>query len=66
MIILHDTFCQQPEFYGSTSFDDKAYSVAKERKVGRYVRIFPVAYKTLRKFKGCLKAEVYGIPYLRK
>ena len=61
-------FCQQPEFYGSTSFGDKAYSVAKERKVGRYVRIFPVAYETpsLAKFKGCLKAEVYGIPYLRK
>ncbi|KAJ7393155.1 hypothetical protein OS493_006121 [Desmophyllum pertusum] len=49
----------RPEFYGGGKI---TYSTAKERKVGRFIRIFPMSYKN----KVCMKMEVYGEPYISK
>ncbi|CAH3036766.1 unnamed protein product, partial [Pocillopora meandrina] len=50
----------KPEFYGSTSARAKpVYSEAKERKLGQYVRIYPVASKN----RVCMKVEVYGYAF---
>lgn len=56
----------QPEFYGGKNENDKVYSVARERKVGRYVRIFPHGFKLDRTGRLCMKVEIYGNPYLRE
>ena len=56
----------QPEFYGGKNENDKVYSVAGERKVGRYVRIFPYGFKLDRTGRLCMKVEIYGNPYLRE
>ena len=56
----------QPEFYGGKNENDKVYSVARERKVGRYVRIFPYGFKLDRTGRLCMKVEIYGNPYLRE
>ena len=56
----------QPEFYGGENENDKVYSVARERKVGRYVRIFPYGFKLDRTGRLCMKVEIYGNPYLRE
>ena len=56
----------QPEFYGGKNENDKVYSVARERKVGRYVRIFPYGFKLDRTGRLCVKVEIYGNPYLRE
>ena len=56
----------QPEFYGGKKEKEKVYSVARERKVGRYVRIFPYGFKLDRTGRLCMKVEIYGNPYLRE
>ena len=62
------TFYLQPEFYGGKSPDEIAYSKAKERKAGRYVKIYPLTFVTKKSkhHSACLKAEVYGSRYLSK
>ena len=60
------TFQLQPEFYGGGSYKEKVYSVAKQRRVGRYVRIFPYDAKRDRGDFLCMQIEIYGVPYLSK
>ncbi|XP_022793981.1 latent-transforming growth factor beta-binding protein 4-like isoform X2 [Stylophora pistillata] len=50
----------RPEFHGGISASALIYSNAKERKVGQYVRIFPVSFMA----KICMKIEIYGHPYI--
>lgn len=56
----------QPEFYAGKSAKEIAYSEAKERKVGRFVKIYPVSYvaKKSKHHSACMKVEIYGNPYL--
>ena len=63
------TLYLQPEFYGGKYAKEIAYSIAKERKVGRYVKIYPVSFESKKPKSGgspCTKVEIYGAPYLRK
>jgi len=52
----------KPEFFGGKSADQIIYSEAKERKVGQYVKIFPVSFKNW----PCMKVEVYGESYISR
>ena len=59
---IFETFLFQPEFYGGKKASEIAYSTAAERKLGQYVRIFPMSYEN----RACMKVEVFGKPYIGK
>ena len=58
------TFELQPEFFGGGSYKEKVYSDAKQRRVGRHVRIFPFDTKQDEVDFLCMQVEIYGVPYL--
>ncbi|XP_078373014.1 uncharacterized protein LOC144656640 [Oculina patagonica] len=50
----------KPEFYGGENAKEIVYSSAEERKVGYFVRIFPMTFENA----ACMKVKVFGEPYI--
>ncbi|KAL9970967.1 hypothetical protein ACROYT_G023438 [Oculina patagonica] len=50
----------KPEFYGGKNATEIVYRKAEERKVGQFIRIFPMTFENA----ACMKVELYGELYI--